>query len=78
MITVHNCPIKNCPKTNLPREILMCRKHWFQLSSKTQSRVYRVWHQLEAGKISIKDYMLVREEAIKEVEAFITKQPSLF
>lgn len=77
-MSTHNCPIKDCPVGNLPMEILMCRKHWRLLHWDFQKKVYQAWNSLIDEKISWKNYLLIREAAIEQVNEFVSKQERLF
>lgn len=39
---VHNCAARGCGRT-IPRGLLMCRDHWFQVSRAIQREVYRTY-----------------------------------
>ncbi len=40
--TTHECPGPGCAK-RVPAHMLACRRHWYQVSAATRSRVWNAW-----------------------------------
>ena len=57
----HDCPGPACDVTDLPSEILACKRHWFQVTNATRARVWRTWTSGDG------DYLDARAQAISEM-----------
>lgn len=64
----HLCHAKNC-KTEVPPIMLMCRKHWFMVSSSTQKLVWRHYRKGQCDdKAPSKEWLDAADKAIEEVQ----------
>jgi len=64
----HACPVAGC-HVQLPQNMLMCKSHWFMLSSITRAKVWSAWKGFQSGQTGAREYMLVRNAAIGEGNA---------
>lgn len=46
--TSHECPGPGCNR-RVPRDMLACRRHWYQVSAATRARVWRAYRGDDAG-----------------------------
>lgn len=67
MTRTHDCPVSGCETTNLPRTVLMCRRHWAQVPRGLQRLVYSAWrHRDDPGGVA--RHLQACEDAIAAVE----------
>lgn len=63
--TTHRCAIPQC-KARIPKEFLMCHRHWQDVPKTLQDKVWRTWKRWRSGENGegLREYQTAREEAI--------------
>lgn len=57
----HKCPKDGC-EIRLPRHLLACSPHWYQVSKETRRRVNFTWRSGDTGA-----YLAARVDAVEEM-----------
>lgn len=72
---IHECAVAGCG-TSIAAGMLMCKKHWFQVSPRTRAWVNYAWRDASSRVADplrrlelIKEYRAAKERAIAEVHS---------
>lgn len=79
---VHACTITGCEEA-VPRDKLMCPRHWRMVPKPLQTAVYAAWHRLIEGddRTAARAHVMACSAATRAVEGKIARRtppPTLF